>query len=92
MKWSRTVLTLVLALASTACVLLKTDERIDFVVAASDLGAGRKITDKDITITSNEGQRTYTGYAAKRLPSGWTHNQGTHFQGRTDFALEGEMN
>ena len=52
MKWSRTVLTLVLALASTACVLLKTDERIDVVVAATELGAGMKITDKDITITS----------------------------------------
>jgi Flp pilus assembly protein CpaB len=51
MKWSRTVLTLVLAFNSTACVLLKTDERIDVVVAATDLGAGRKITDKDITIT-----------------------------------------
>jgi flagella basal body P-ring formation protein FlgA len=52
MKCSRTVLTLVLALASTACVLLKTDERIDVVVAATDLNAGRTITDKDITITS----------------------------------------
>lgn len=54
MNCSRTVLTLVLALAvaSAACVLLKTDERIDVVVAAADLGAGRKITDKDITITS----------------------------------------
>ena len=49
MKWSRRVLTLVLAFASTACVLLKTDERIDVVVAATDLGAGRKITDKNIT-------------------------------------------
>jgi flagella basal body P-ring formation protein FlgA len=52
MKCSRTVMTLVLALASTACVLLKTDERIDVVVAAADLAAGRKITDSDITITS----------------------------------------
>jgi len=52
MKCSRTVLTLVLAFASPACVLLKTDERVDAVVAATDLGAGRKITDKDITITS----------------------------------------
>ena len=52
MKCSRTVLILVLALASTSCVLLKTDERIDVVVAATDLGAGRKITDKEITISS----------------------------------------
>ena len=52
MKCSRTVLTLVLAFSSTSCVLLKTDERIDVVVAATDLGAGRKITDRDITITS----------------------------------------
>ena len=52
MKCSRMVLTLVLACASPACVLLKTDERVDVVVAATDLGEGRKITDKDITITS----------------------------------------
>ena len=52
MKCSRMVLTFVLALASTACVLLKTDERIDVVVAASDLGVGTKITEKDITVTS----------------------------------------
>ena len=52
MKWSRTLLTLVLASTSTACVLLKTDERVDVVVAATDLTAGRTITDKDITITS----------------------------------------
>ena len=52
MKWSQTVLALVLAFASTSCVLLKTDERIDVMVAATDLSAGRKITDKDITITS----------------------------------------
>lgn len=52
MKWSRTVLTLILAFACTACVLLKTDERIDVVVASADLSAGRKITDKDVTITS----------------------------------------
>jgi Flp pilus assembly protein CpaB len=53
MKCSRAVLALVLVLAfaSAACVLLKTDERIDVVIAATDLGAGRKITDKDITIT-----------------------------------------
>lgn len=52
MKYSRTVLTLVLAFASSGCILLKTDERIDVVVAATDLGAGTRITDKDITITS----------------------------------------
>ena len=40
MKWSRTLLTLVLASTSTV------------VVAATDLNAGRTITDKDITITS----------------------------------------
>ena len=40
MKCSRTVLALVLASTSTACVLLKTDERIDVVVAATDLGVG----------------------------------------------------
>ena len=41
MKWSRMLLTLILAFNSTACVLLKTDERIDVMVAATDLGAGR---------------------------------------------------
>jgi flagella basal body P-ring formation protein FlgA len=40
------------ALASTSCVLLKTDEGIEVVVAATDLDAGRAITDKDTTITS----------------------------------------
>jgi flagella basal body P-ring formation protein FlgA len=52
MKCSRMVLTLVLAFASPACVLLKTDEQIDVVAAATDLDAGRKVTDKDITISS----------------------------------------
>src|SRR5690349_24499748 len=52
MKWSRMLLTLVLAFNSTACVLLKTDERINVMVAKTDLGAGRKIKDSDITITS----------------------------------------
>jgi flagella basal body P-ring formation protein FlgA len=52
MKFPRTILTLVLACTSTACVLLKTDEQIDVVTAATDIDAGRKITDKDITISS----------------------------------------
>lgn len=52
MKRSRTILALLLALASTSCFLLKTDERIDVVVAATNLDAGRKITDQDITVTS----------------------------------------
>lgn len=46
------VLTILLAFASVSCVLLKTDERLDIVVAATDLAAGRQITDRDITITS----------------------------------------
>lgn len=52
MKWSRTFLTLVLALFSNACFLLKTDERVDVVIAATDLNAGKQITDGDITITA----------------------------------------
>lgn len=52
MKCSRTVLMLLVAFMSTSCVLLKTDERIDVVIAATDLGAGRKITEEDITVTS----------------------------------------
>jgi hypothetical protein len=91
MKCSRTILTLVLGFASSACVLLKTDERVDVVVAATDLGAGTKITHKDITITSARGQRTYTRYATEKLPSGWTHDQGPHRQGTTDSALRCEM-
>ena len=48
---TRTVLTLLLAFIPTSCLLLKTDERVDVVIAATDLGAGRKIMDKDITVT-----------------------------------------
>lgn len=51
MKRSRTILMLLLAFASTSCFLLKTDERVDVVIAATDLDAGRKITDQDITVT-----------------------------------------
>lgn len=47
-----TALTLLVAFVSTACVLLKTDERVDIVIAATDLAAGKQITDRDITITS----------------------------------------
>ena len=36
MKCARTVLILLLAFAFTSCVLLKTDERIDVVVAVSE--------------------------------------------------------
>ena len=46
------VLALMLALFSSACFLLKTDERVDVVIAATDLGAGKQITDRDITITA----------------------------------------
>ena len=52
MKCSRAVLMSILAFACSACFLLKTDERIDVLIAASDLGPGKKITDKDITVTS----------------------------------------
>lgn len=47
-----TALTLLVTFVSTACVLLKTDERVDIVIAATDLAAGKQITDRDITITS----------------------------------------
>jgi flagella basal body P-ring formation protein FlgA len=52
MKRRRMVLTLVLALFSNSCFLLKTDERVDVVIAATDLGAGNQITDRDITIVA----------------------------------------
>jgi len=46
------VLTLLLAFVPPSCFLLKTDERVDIIVAATDLAAGRQIADRDITITS----------------------------------------
>jgi Flp pilus assembly protein CpaB len=51
MKHSAIVLTLLLVTCN-GCVLLKTDERVDVVIAMTDLAAGRQITDKDITISS----------------------------------------
>jgi len=47
-----TALTLMLAFASASCLLLKTDERVDVVIAATDVVAGKQITERDITITS----------------------------------------
>jgi flagella basal body P-ring formation protein FlgA len=52
MKYSRLLVALLLTCASISCLLLKTDERIDVIVAATNLEAGTKITDKDITISS----------------------------------------
>lgn len=46
------VLTVLLAFVATSCFLLKTDEQVDIIVAATNLAAGRQITDQDITITS----------------------------------------
>jgi len=46
------VITVLLAFVSASCFLLKTDERIDVVIAATDLAAGKKITEQDITITA----------------------------------------
>jgi flagella basal body P-ring formation protein FlgA len=47
-----TLLTVLLAFASTSCFLLKTDERVDVVIAATDIVAGKQITERDITITA----------------------------------------
>lgn len=52
MKYFRLLVALLLTCASIGCLLLKTDERIDVVVAATNLEAGTKITDKDITVSS----------------------------------------
>lgn len=52
MRWSRAVLALVLTSASNACFLLKTDERVDVVTAATDLAAGKQISDQDTTISA----------------------------------------
>lgn len=52
MRWSCTVLALALAFAANSCFLLKTDERVDVVIAATDLAAGKQITDRDVTITA----------------------------------------
>ena len=46
------VITVLLASLSESCFLLKTDEQIDVVIAATDLAAGKKITEQDITITA----------------------------------------
>lgn len=46
------VLTVLLAFVAASCFLLKTDEQVDIIVAATNLAAGRQITDQDITITS----------------------------------------
>ena len=46
-----TVLIALLTLATTGCFLLKTSERVDVVIAATDLVAGKQITEQDITIT-----------------------------------------
>ena len=45
-------LPLLLAFVSVSCFLLKTDERVDVVIAATDLAAGKQVTDGDITITA----------------------------------------
>lgn len=37
---------------TTACFLLKTDERVEVVIAATDLVAEKQITERDITITA----------------------------------------
>ena len=52
MKRPLLILALVLAFTASACFLLKTDERIDVVIAAADLAAGTQIADRDITITA----------------------------------------
>jgi flagella basal body P-ring formation protein FlgA len=49
---TRAVLPLLLAVVSVSCFLLKTDERVDVVIAATDLAAGKQVTDADITITA----------------------------------------
>ena len=52
MRWSCAVLALLLAIVLNSCLLLKTDERVDAVIAATDLSAGKQIADHDITITA----------------------------------------
>ena len=52
MKRSLILLLLVLTFASTSCFLLKSDERVEVVIAATDLSAGTTITEKDITVSN----------------------------------------
>jgi flagella basal body P-ring formation protein FlgA len=52
MKYSRLLLALLVTCTSIGCLLLKSDERIDVVVAATNLEAGTKLAEKDITINS----------------------------------------
>lgn len=52
MRWACAVLAFVIVLGSTGCFLLKTDERVEVMIATADLAAGKQITDQDITITA----------------------------------------
>ena len=46
-----TPLMVVLVSISTSCFLRKTSERVDVVIAATDIVAGKQIKERDITIT-----------------------------------------
>ena len=46
-----TVLTVLVAFVSTSCILRKTSERVDVVIAATDIASGKQVTEHDITIT-----------------------------------------
>jgi Flp pilus assembly protein CpaB len=82
---------LALAFASASCVLLKTDERIDVVVAAIDLDLGRTITSKDITITSIP-VSTLTRDMPRKSSQVVGHTTRVPIsKGKTDSALGGEM-
>lgn len=48
--WRATILMLLLAFATSSCFLLRTDERVDVIVAATNLNAGTQITASDLTV------------------------------------------
>ena len=87
----RTVLTVLLAFVPTPCFLFKTDERVDIVIAATDLAAGRQITDRDITITSIPVSAIIRDMPRKSSGVIGHKTGGADFQGRTDSTLESEL-
>lgn len=74
------------------CSVQKTDERIDVVVAATDLGAGKEIMDKDITITSMPVSALTRDMPRKGSQVDGHTTKVPISKGELIFALEGEMN
>lgn len=87
----RTVLTVLLAFVPRSCFLFKADERVDIIIAATDLAAGRQITDRGITITSIPVSAIIREMPRKSSEVTGHKTGGADFQGRTDSTLESEL-